>query len=57
MNHEEERATKMKILLAKEEVEPLMIKIEQSNPMAITSTHNLIANDPKLAPSYLVVQE
>jgi len=34
-----------------------MVRVEQSNPMAIINTHNLIANDPKLAPRYLVAQE
>jgi len=57
MTHEEARATKMKKLLVKEEVEPLMIRAEQSIPMAIISTNNPIGNEPKLAPRYLVVQE
>ena len=34
-----------------------MIRAEQSNPIAVINTHNLIANDPKLAPKYLVAQE
>jgi len=57
MNHEEERAIEMKKVMEKEETKPLMIRAEQSNPMAIIRTHNLISNDPKLAPRYLVVQE
>ncbi len=47
----------MKKVMEKEETKPLMIIVEQSNPMAIINTHNLIANDPKLAPRYLVVEE
>lgn len=34
-----------------------MIRAEKSNPMALINTHNLIANDPQLAPSYLAAQE
>ena len=34
-----------------------MIRSEQSNPMALINTHNLIANDPQLAPRYLASQE
>lgn len=47
MNHEE----------AREETKSIMIRAEQSNPMAIIGTHNLISNDPKLAPRYLAPQE
>lgn len=57
INHEEERATEMNKLMAREETEPLKVRFEQSNPMAVISTHNRIANDPKLAPRYLSTQE
>jgi len=57
MNHEKSRATEMKRILAREQTEPLFIRAEQSNPMALISTHNLIANDPQLAPRYLAAQE
>lgn len=57
MNHEEARATKMKRILAREQTKPLMIRAEQSNPMPVISTHNLIANDPQLAPRYFAAQE
>jgi len=57
MNHEELRAAEMKRILAKEKNEPLFIRVEQSNPMALINTHNRIANDPQLAPRYLVAQE
>lgn len=53
MNHEEARATKMKKVMEREETEPLMIRAEQANPMVVINTHNLIANDHKLAPRYL----
>lgn len=57
MIHEEERATEMKKVMAKEEIEPLMVRAEQSNLMVVINTHNLIANDPNLAPRYLASQE
>jgi len=43
MNHEDSRATKMKRILPREKTEPLLIRAEQSNPMALINTHNLIA--------------
>ena len=42
MNHENSRVVEMKIILAKEKNEPLFIRVEQSNPMALINTHNLI---------------
>jgi len=57
INHEEARATKIKKVMAKDEIKPLMIRAEQYNPMVVINTHNIIANDPKLAPRYLVAQE
>lgn len=57
MNHEEPRAVEMKKIMAREETKPLMIRAEQSNPMAVISTHNLISNDPQLVPRYLSSQE
>ena len=57
MNHEEARAAEMNKILAREQTEPLMIKVEQSNPMVVITTHNLIVNYPQLAPKYLATQE
>lgn len=57
MNHENSRAAKMKRILAREQNEPLFIRDEQSNPMALINTHNIIANDRQLAPRYLSTQE
>jgi len=57
MNHEESRAAEMKRIFAREQNIPLLIRAEQSNPMALINTHNLIANDPQLAPRYLASQE
>ena len=34
-----------------------MIRTESLDPMALISTHNLLANDPQIAPKYLVNQE
>ena len=57
MNHDKSRVAEMKRILGREKNEPLFIRAKQSNPMALISTHNLIANDPQLATRYLVVQE
>lgn len=53
MNHEELMAVEMKRLLIKEYNKPLMISIEPSDPMALISRHNLLANDPQFGPKYL----
>jgi len=34
-----------------------MITDEKSNPMVVNNTHNLIANDPNLAPRYIAAHE
>ena len=47
----------MKIVLIKEQNEPLMIRSEPLAPMALINTHNLLANDPQIAPKYLANQE
>ena len=57
MNHEKSRAAQMKRILAREKNEPLFIRTKQSNPIVLISTHNLIANNPQLAPRYLTSQE
>jgi len=57
MNHEELRAAKMKRMMTKEQNEPLMIRVEPLDPMALVSTHNLLSNDPQIAPKYLANQE
>lgn len=56
-NHELSRAVEMKIILSREHNEPLFIRVEQSNPMALIDTHNIIATNPQLAPIYLTTQE
>jgi len=53
MSHEEARAKEVKRALEREEREPLYIRVEQINLMVFISTHNIIANDPHLAPRYL----
>jgi len=57
MNHEESRVVEMKRILAREKNEPLLIKVEQSNPIALIKNHNLIANDPQLTPRYIAAQK
>jgi len=49
MNHEELRVVEIKILVVKEKNKPLMIRAEPSDPMALITTHNLLANDPQIA--------
>jgi len=57
MNHEEARATEMNKVMAIEETKPLMTRAKLSNPMVVINTHNLIENDPRLAPRYLATQD
>jgi len=57
MSHENSRAKEVKRVLEREEKEPLYIRAEQTNSMVVISTHNIIANDPQLAPRYLATQE
>lgn len=53
MKHEEKRATEIKNLMAKEKNEPLMIRSDPSDPMALISTHQLLVNNPQGAPKYI----
>ena len=53
MNHEELRAAEIRRLMIKEQNEPLMIKVEASDPMALISTHNLLAHNPQITPRYI----
>ena len=53
MNHEELRATEIRRLIIKEHNKPLMIRAEPSDPMELISTHNLLANNPQIAPRYI----
>ncbi len=57
MGHEKARAEEVKIIVEKEEREPLYNKAEQINPMSISSNHNIVSNDAQLAPRYLATQE
>jgi len=56
MNHEELRVVEIRRLMTKEQNEELMIKAEPSNPMALISTHNLLTNNPQIAPRYISYQ-
>jgi len=56
MSHEEARAEEVKIIVEKEEREPLYIIAEQINSMVVISNHNVISNDVQLAPRYLTSQ-
>lgn len=57
MSHEEAKAKEVKRVLEREEKEFLYARAEQINSMVVISTHNIIINDPKLAPRYLATQE
>lgn len=50
MSHEEARDNEVKRVLEREEKETLYIREKNINSMAVISTHNIIANDPHLAP-------
>ena len=39
--------------MVKEKNEPLMIRAEPSDPMALISTHNMLENNPQIAPKYM----
>jgi len=53
MNHEEKMAAEIKKFMAKEKNEPLMIRAEPADPMALISVHQLLANNPQSAPQYI----
>ena len=53
MNHEELRAAKIRRLMIKEQNEPLMIRAEPSDPMALISTHNLLAHNLQIATRHI----
>ena len=53
MNHEENRTVEIEKLMAKEQNEPLMIRIEIADPMALISVHHLLTNNPQSAPKYI----
>jgi len=50
-NHEELRVVEIRRLMIKEHNEPLMIRAEPSDPMALISTHNMLANNPHISPT------
>ena len=39
--------------MIKEQNEPLMIRVEPSNPMAFIITHILLSNNPQITPIYI----
>jgi len=53
MNHEELRVEKIRRLMIKEQNEPLMIRAEPSDPMALINTHNLLSNNLQIAHRYI----
>lgn len=53
MKHEELRVVEIRRLMIKEQNEPLMIRAEPSDPMALINTHSLLANNPHISPRYI----
>lgn len=53
MNHEALRVAEIRKLMIKEKNEPLMIRAEPSDSMALISTHQLLANNSQIAPKYI----
>jgi len=53
MNHEELREIEVKSLMIREKNEKLMIRAEQSNPMALISKRQLLTNNPQISPRYI----
>jgi len=57
MSNEDTRVKEVKRVLEREEIYPLYIRAEHINSITVISTHNLITNDPHLAPRCLSTQE
>ena len=53
LTHEEKRVEEVKIVMTKEEKEPLYIIVELVSPKATINNHNLISLDPELTPRYM----
>ena len=53
MSHEDKRLAEIQKLMAKEQNEPLMIKAEPSNPLALINTHQQLPADPQSATKYI----
>jgi len=53
MNHEEKRATEVRSIMSRELSEPLMIRAEPDDPLAVISTHQHLANSPQDLPEYI----
>jgi len=54
MSHEEKSATEIKKLMEKEQNEPLTIRAEPSDPMALISTHQLLVANRQSSLKYIL---
>ena len=55
LNHEEKRAAEIHNVMDRELQEPLMIRAEPGDPLALVSTHQHLANNPQVHPNYIEI--
>lgn len=53
LNHEEKRAAEIRNIMNRELSEPLMIKEEPEDPLALIYAHHHLANNPQVLPDYI----
>jgi len=53
LNHEEKRATEVRNIMDRELHEPLLIREEPEDPLALISAHQHLANDSQALPDYM----
>jgi len=53
MSHEDKRAVEIRKLMEKEQDEPLMIRANSKDPIALISTHRQLAADRQSAPKHI----
>ena len=49
LNHEEKRAAEAKVIMIRELNEPLLIRVEPGDPVALISTHQHLSTDPQVS--------
>lgn len=53
LNHEEKRAIEIRDVMDRELREPLMIRAEPEDPLALVYAHQQLANNPQVHPDYI----
>ena len=53
LSHEEKRALEIQKIMAKELSEPLMIRVEPAEPLALIYAHQHLAANPQVLPDYV----